>query len=436
MWRILWQRGYTLVLWAALPFVLARLFWRGRSEPGYRRHVGERFGRYRARPKKPVIWIHAVSVGETRAAEPLVRLLAVRHPGSEILITQMTATGRDTAERLFGGMATLAYLPYDYPFAVRRFLAHFRPCLGVLMETEIWFNLVHACGRLGVPLLLANARLSEKSARGYEAVEPLARAALVRLSAVAAQTGNDAKRLERLGARAVEVTGNLKFDVMASAQASVLGAELRRRYGSRKVFLAASTREGEEALLIDALAGQTFGPALVVIVPRHPQRFAEVARLLERRGIAFVRRSDAAGVPAGCGYVLGDSLGEMAAYYASCDLALIGGSLLPFGAQNLIEACAAGVPVLVGPSTYNFAQAAAEAVQCGAALSVASVVEAVAEARRLLADEPARKAMSVAGLAFCAAHRGASERTAAICERLLAAPPAGAGIPSWQERSS
>ena len=436
MWRILWERGYTLILWAALPFVLVRLFWRGRREPGYRRHIAERFGNYRARPHKPVIWVHAVSVGETRAAEPLVRLLAARHPECEMLITQMTATGRDTAERVYGGAATLAYLPYDYPFAVRRFLAHFRPRLGVLMETEIWFNLVHACARSGVPLVLANARLSEKSARGYETVGPLARAALGRLSAVAAQTRADAERLARLGAHGVEVTGNLKFDVAAPADASALAVELRRRYGSCKVFLAASTREGEEELLLDALAGQPLGLALVVIVPRHPQRFAEVARLFERRGIAFVRRSEDAAVPVGCGYVLGDSLGEMAAYYAACDLALIGGSLLPYGAQNLIEACAAGVPVLIGPSTYNFAQAAAEAVQSGAALSVASAVEAVAEARRLLADEAARKTMSVAGLAFCAAHRGASERTAAICERLLTTPPAGAGTPPWQEGSS
>jgi 3-deoxy-D-manno-octulosonic-acid transferase len=414
-----WKWGYTLVLWAALPFVLARLFWRGGREPGYRRHVAERFGSYRARPGKPVIWVHAVSVGETRAAEPLVRLLAASHPECELLITQMTATGRETAERLYGGVATLAYLPYDYPFAVRRFLAHFRPRLGVLMETEIWFNLVSACAASGVPLLLANARLSEKSARGYETVAPLARAALGRLSAVAAQTRADAARLTKLGAHAVEVTGNLKFDVAAPADASTLAAEFRRRYGSRKVFLAASTREGEEALLLDALAGQPIGPALVVIVPRHPQRFAEVARLLESRGIAFVRRSEDAAVPVHCSYLLGDSLGEMAAYYASSDLALIGGSLLPYGAQNLIEACAAGAPVLLGPSSYNFAQAVAEAVQSGAALQVESAVEAVAAARRLLADDAARKAMSAAGLAFCAAHRGASERTAAICERLL-----------------
>jgi 3-deoxy-D-manno-octulosonic-acid transferase len=419
----MWEAGYTLLLWLLLPWVLVRLWWRGRSEPGYRRHIGERFGRYRRRPEKPVIWIHAVSVGETRAAEPLVRLLAARHPEYELLLTQTTATGRETAERLYGTMAHIAYLPYDYPFALRCFLAHFRPHLGVLMETEIWFNLVGVCAGSDVPLLLANARLSEQSARGYAWAGPLARAAFRRLSAVAAQTRADAQRLEQLGARGVEVAGNLKFDVSASPESAMLGAEFRRRYGSRKVFLAASTRDGEEALLLDALRARPLEHALVVIVPRHPQRFSEVARLFEARGFGYLRRSADAVVPENCGYVLGDSLGEMAAYYAACDVALIGGSLLPYGAQNLIEACAAGVPVLVGPSTYNFAQAASEAVASGAALAVADAAGAVAAARRLLAEESARKAMSEAGLAFCAAHRGATERVAAICDRLLKVGP-------------
>ncbi len=418
---MMWQRLYTLAIWLALPFVFVRLWWRGRSEPGYRRNVAERFGSYRSRPHKPVIWIHAVSVGETRAAEPLVRLLAERHPECELLMTQMTATGRETAERLFGGLATLAYLPYDYPFAVRRFIAHFRPRLGVLMETEIWFNLVRACARTGVPVLLANARLSEKSARGYRLVAPLARAALQRMSAVAAQSRADAERLASLGARGVEVTGNLKFDVAAPPGSAELGAEFRRRYGARRVFLAASTREGEEELLLDALQARPLGGALVVIVPRHPQRCADVAQSLERRGLAFVRRSGETPVAPECGYVLGDTLGEMAAYYASSDVALIGGSLLAFGAQNLIEACAAGVPVLIGPSTYNFAQAAEEALARGAALPVADAREAVEAARRLLGDDAARGEMSRAGLAFCAAHRGATQRVAAICERLLEA---------------
>jgi 3-deoxy-D-manno-octulosonic-acid transferase len=415
-----WRRGYTLLLWAMWPLVIARLWWRGRREPGYRRHVAERFGRYRVRPRKPVIWLHAVSVGETRGAEPLVRLLAARHPECEMVLTQMTPTGRQTAERLFGGMATLVYLPYDYPFAVRRFLRHFQPRLGLLMETEIWFNLIHLCARSRVPLMLANARMSEKSAHSYEVAATLTRFALGELSAVAAQSAADAARLEGLGARAVEVTGNLKFDVMPPVEASALAAAFRRRYGSRKVLLAASTREGEEELLLDALDNRPLEDALVVIVPRHPQRFDEVAKLMQRRAIAFVRRSDATPIANDCGYVLGDSLGEMAAYYASSDLALIGGSLLPYGAQNLIEACVAGVPVLIGPSTYNFAQAADEALACGAALRVADATQAVAEARRLLKDETARAGMSAAGLAFCAAHRGAAERIAAICERLLA----------------
>ena len=416
----MWRAGYTLLLWLLLPYVLLRLWWRGLREPLYRRNVGERFGRYRGVPAKPVIWVHAVSVGETRAAEPLVNLLADRHPECELLITQMTATGRETAMSLFGGRAALAYLPYDYPFAVRRFLAHFQPRLGVIMETEIWANLVSQCRASGVPLVLANARLSEKSARGYDRVAPLAREALSCFSAVAAQSEPDAGRLRRLGARGVEVTGNIKFDIAPRESMQSLAAEMRRRFGSRRVVLAASTRDGEEALLLDSLAKRPLAAAIVALVPRHPQRFDKIASLLERRGLAFVRRSDGRVVPPDCGYFLGDSLGEMAAYYAASDVAFIGGSLLPFGAQNLIEACAAGVPALIGPSTYNFAQAAEEAVSAGAALAVRDADELVETVHRLLWDDAARVSMSAAGIAFCAAHRGATARVAAICEGLLA----------------
>src|SRR5215467_5698147 len=206
----MWRAGYRLLLWLALPFVLLRLWWRGRQEPRYRESPGERFGFYRTAPRKPVIWLHAVSLGETRAAEPLLRALQRRHPDCDLLITQMTATGREAAQQLFGGSAHVAWLAYDYPSAVRRFLRHFRPRLGILMETEIWFHLVAECRRLGVPLMLANARMSPKSARGYATVGPLVRAALGSLSAVAAQTAEDAARLRSLGARQVEVTGNLK----------------------------------------------------------------------------------------------------------------------------------------------------------------------------------------------------------------------------------
>jgi 3-deoxy-D-manno-octulosonic-acid transferase len=380
---------------------------------------GERFGFYRTAPAKPVMWLHAVSLGETRAAEPLLRALRDRHPDCDLLITQMTATGREAAQNLLGGSARVAWLPYDYPFAVRRFLLHFRPRLGILMETEIWFHLVAECEHLGVPLMLANARMSARSARGYAMVGPLVRGALRGLSAVAAQTAEDAERLRALGAREVEVTGNLKFDADPGAGSESLATQFRHRFGSRAVLLAASTREGEEELLLDALEQNSLGDALLVIVPRHPQRFESVAQLLASRGLKFIRRSTNAPLAADCGIVLGDSMGEMAAYYRACDLAFVGGSLLPYGGQNLIEACAAGVPVLIGPYTYNFAQAAESAVAAGAAVRVDTAEEMIRVARSILQNIGLRERMGKAGVAFCAAHRGATERTLAICERLL-----------------
>jgi 3-deoxy-D-manno-octulosonic-acid transferase len=415
----MWRAGYRLLLWLALPFALVRLWWRGRQEPLYLENPGERFGYYRTAPGKPVIWLHAVSLGETRAAEPLLRALQSRHPECELLITQMTATGREAARQLFGGSAQVAWLAYDYPSAVRRFLRHFRPRLGILMETEIWFHLVAECERHGVPLILANARMSARSARGYAVVGPLVRDALAGLSAVAAQTAEDADRLRSLGARQIEVTGNLKFDVEPGAGSESLAAQFRQRFGDRAVFLAASTREGEEELLLDALERDPLGDALVVVVPRHPQRFDSVAQLLAARGVKFARRSADQPLDADCKILLGDSMGEMAAYYRACDVALVGGSLLAYGGQNLIEACAAGVPVLVGPYTYNFAQAAESAVAAGAALRVASAEDAVARARSLLGDRGLRERMGKAGIAFCAAHRGATRRMLAVCERLI-----------------
>jgi 3-deoxy-D-manno-octulosonic-acid transferase len=410
---------YNVALHLALPYIPLRLWWRGRKEPAYRQHLGQRFGRYAARPPQPVIWVHAVSLGETRAAQPLVNALRARYPDHALLVTHMTATGREAATNLYGEFATLAFLPYDLPWAVRRFVAHFRPRLGIVMETELWPNLLRECRSAGVPVLLANARLSEKSAAGYRRIGSLARAALADLAAVAAQTEADAARLAALGARDVAVTGNLKFDSTVPPELVARGRELRRLFGERPVLLAASTREGEEALILDALARAPLAGALTVIVPRHPQRFDEVAGLLRSRGLAFGRRSEARPVPAAAAFALGDSMGEMTAYYAAADVAFIGGSLLPYGAQNLIEACAVGAPVLIGPSTYNFAQAAAEAAAAGAVVQIADADELVREAGRLLADRTARERMGEAGRHFCAAHRGATGRTMAIVERLL-----------------
>jgi len=414
---------YDLALLLVAPFLPLRLWWRGRREPGYRRHVGERFGRYAsplAASDAPLVWVHAVSLGETRAAYPLVRALEERFPGHRLLVTQMTATGREAAENLYGDRALIAFLPYDFPWAVRRFLARFRPRVGIVMETEVWPNLLRECRRAGVPVLLANARLSERSARGYARVASLAREAFGDIALVGAQAAADAERFRALGAPRVEITGNLKFDVTLAPGLVARGRAWRERWGPRPVLLLASSRDGEEALMLDAVARRAL-PAgtLLVIVPRHPQRFDAVAALLDRRGVRYSRRSAEAALPEGTDVLLGDSLGEMTAYYSACDVAMIGGSLLPFGSQNLIEACAAGAAVLLGPSTFNFAQAAELAIAAGAAMQVADADAAIEAARLLLEDRERREAMAAAGLRFTAAHGGATGRTLALVERLL-----------------
>ena len=402
---------YTLLLYLLLPYILLRLAWRSLRQRAYLAGIGERFGYYGAAPREPLIWVHAVSVGETRAAEPLVRALAERHPGHRVLLTHMTPTGRETGVALFGDSVARCYLPYDYPGAVARFLRHFRPRAGLLMETEVWPNLIHACRDRGVPLHLVNARLSEKSYSGYQRFPRLARESLAALSAVAAQSADDARRFAALGAIAPHVTGSVKFDIAPPREQLELGRAWRRGYGERRpVLLAASTREGEEPLLLDALAGVDVPGLLAVIVPRHPQRFDEVARLLAARGMRFQRRSESSAVAQDTRVVLGDSMGEMFAYYAACDVAFIGGSLVPVGGQNLIEACAAGKPVLIGPSTYNFAEAAELALRAGAAVQVRDSAALARVAERLLRDPAAAQRMGEAGLAFCAAHRGATQR--------------------------
>ncbi|MBC7768827.1 MAG: 3-deoxy-D-manno-octulosonic acid transferase, partial [Phycisphaerales bacterium] len=245
--------GYTLLLWALLPFALIRLVWRARRQPDYLRHFAERFGFYGERPGRPVIWLHAVSVGETRAAEPLIEALRREYPDHRVLITHMTPTGRETGAALYGDDVSRCYLPYDFPFAVRRFLDHFRPEVGALMETEIWFNLIHECRARGTPIYLVNARLSQRSAAKYARFPDVVRNGLQQLTAIAAQTRDDARRLESLGAAEVRVCGNLKFDIDPPAEKLALGRQWRTSHGARPVLLAASTRDGEEALLLDAL---------------------------------------------------------------------------------------------------------------------------------------------------------------------------------------
>ena len=404
---------YALAWIVATPLVVLRLAWRGRRQRGYLENVGQRFGSYREPARGPYVWVHAVSVGETRAAAPLVEALRARYPGHRILLTHMTPTGLATGREIFGDSVERAWLPYDLKFAVRRFLRHYRPTVGVIMETEIWPRLLDEAKRAGVPVVLANARLSQRSARRYARAPALARWALSNFAGVAAQTADDAARLAALGARDPAVLGNVKFDLAVPEAMVELGSRFRARVGERLVWVAASTREGEEALLLDAFAASGARPrVLLMIVPRHPQRFDEVARLAAERGFEVARRSDERDVAASARVVVGDSMGEMLAYYAAADLAIIGGSFLDFGGQNLIEACALGRPVIVGPSTYNFAEAAKGAVAAGAAVRVADAAQAMREANALSDDAARRESMGAKGLAFVASHRGAVERLA------------------------
>lgn len=408
--------AYSLLLYLITPLIWLRLLWRGRKQPEYLQHLGERYGFYRQSVPAKLIWVHAVSVGETRAAQPLIEGLRARWPEHRILLTGMTPTGRAAGLEVYGDKVIQAYLPYDYPGAVARFLRHFSPAFGVLMETEIWPNLLTGAKQQGVPVVLANARLSVRSARGYGRFSGLVGPAFASLSGVAAQTRGDAERIIALGATTVEVCGNLKFDVTPPADKIALGQAWRQAVGQRPVWLAASTREGEELLVLEAWRRVAIPRALLVLVPRHPQRFDEVADLLKQQGARSSRRST--GLPTPDTQIwLGDSMGEMAAYFTLADLSFVGGSLLPLGGQNLIEAAACGCPVIVGPHTFNFLQATEDAIAAGAAQRVENPEMLGAAVERLLSGPAELAAMRAAASEFACAHQGAAERMLGLIER-------------------
>ncbi len=413
---------YSALWYLAVPLIGLRLAWRARRQPEYLQHVGERFGRYPTSMVGPLIWLHAVSVGETRASAPLVHALLDAHPDCSLLLTHMTPTGRATAAEIFanlGPRVQSAYLPYDFPWAVARFLHHFRPRIGVLMETELWPNLVEGCRRTGTPLAMVNARLSERSARGYRRAGSLARDAFGHLAAIGAQTEADGRRLTTLGARWLQVTGNIKFDITPPEAMLALGETFRNRIGPRQILLAASTREGEEGPLLEAFASQCPPEALLVLVPRHPQRFDEVARLVGRSGLKLQRRSSNEPVMADTRVWLGDSMGEMYAYYAAADTALIGGSWEKLGGQNPIEATAVGCPVVVGPHTFNFKAVCEQAIEAGAALRANNLEDGLKLALEIIHSPARRTTMGEAGRDFARSHRGATTRTLALLAPLL-----------------
>jgi 3-deoxy-D-manno-octulosonic-acid transferase len=435
---------YSVAMWCAQPFLRRKLRRRALAEPGYARDVPERFGHYAppmdgllghstTGPMGHFVWVHAVSLGETRAGAILLAELRRQLPGMRLLLTHGTATGRAEGEKLLQPGDVQVWQPWDTPGAVRRFLCKFRPAIGVLMETEVWPNMVAGCRAAGVPLVLANARLNERSLRKAQRVAPLARPAFGGLAAAWAQTEDDARRLRALGTPVGGVFGNLKFDVVPDAAQLARGRAWRAGAG-RPVVLLASSREGEEALWLDVLGQKSpqaqlsvapdaienvanyppsAGAVQWLIVPRHPQRFDEVHQLIASAGLTVSRRSSwSAEGPTQADVWLGDSLGEMAQYYGLAHVAMLGGSFAPLGGQNLIEAAACGCPVVMGPHTFNFAEAAELAASAGAAERVADMPAGVAAAQALASDATARADASERSTAFAAAHRGAALATA------------------------
>ncbi|HEY8880582.1 MAG TPA: 3-deoxy-D-manno-octulosonic acid transferase [Roseateles sp.] len=412
--------GLALALYAAAlrlltPFYLLRLWRRGAQEALYRHALGERLGFYKTATEPGRLWIHAVSLGETRAASALVTALREREPALRLLLTHSTATGREAGQALLRDGDAQAWLPYDTPGAVRRFLRHWRPRLGVLMETEVWPTLQREAGKAGLPMVLANARLSEKSLRQGQRLGALMRPAARRMTLALAQTQADAARIRLMGTARVEVAGNLKYDIAVDPTLIARGQAWARQLG-RPVLMLAVSREGEEKALLDEWVKQPSPRPLLAIVPRHPQRFDEIAALIESAGLKLARRSSWGDGPPDQALTadvwLGDSMREMPLYYGLASGALLGGSFEPLGGQNLIEAAACGCPVLAGPHTFNFAEAAELAIQAGAARRCADLADAVSRGLALCADASGRDAMSRAALAFAAAHRGAARRMA------------------------
>lgn len=414
--------AYSVLAWAAQPMLKRKLRRRAQAEPGYAQAVPERFGCYSPRDlghdgQGQWVWVHAVSLGETRAAALLIKALRTAMPGMRLLLTNGTATGREEGAKLLQPGDLQVWQPWDSRKAVQRFVRQFQPAVGVLMETEVWPNLVMACRKAQVPLVVANARLNTKSQTGAQRWPALFLPVYSALHAVWAQTEEDAQRLRSLGAPVHAVLGNLKFDVEPDSVLSAQGAAWRAA-SSKPVVIVASSREGEEAQWVAQWAGRQFhgvaGQCQWLIVPRHPQRFDEVHRMLEQAGLRVSRRSQwsIGQPPADVDVWLGDSVGEMPAYYAAADIGLLGGSFEPLGGQNLIEAAACGCPMVLGPHTFNFAQASQTACEVGAAFRVLDMEQGVQLATALARDAEGLARARQAALAFAQTHRGAAQATA------------------------
>ena len=399
---------YSVLWYLLLPLTLIKCLY----HKSYRPYWRERYGCYvdtSYQHNLPVIWLHCVSVGETQAATPLIEKLLHQYPQHQILLTHTTPTGRALSEKKFSDKVIRAYMPYDAPDIVQRFLDHFKPCIGVLIETEIWFNLIHYCKMRHIPLLLLSARLSTQSAMGYRILGNFAYHAMKSLSLIAVQSEYDQARFHKLGVRQTKIMGNLKFDVTPPVTID----NLRQHIGQRKVWLCASTRQGEEELILDALANLSDKTALLILVPRHPERFDTVEKLLRKRGICFALRShltEKIMLDKNCSVLLGDSMGEMFYYLAASDVAFIGGSLLPLGGQSPIDALALGKPVLMGPHYSNFTAIVKSAIHMGCIQQVSTAKELSKQVDYLFSHPDACKNMATQAKIFCKQHQGATQR--------------------------
>ena len=409
---------YTALFYLGLPLVAIRLWLRARKAPAYAKRIGERFSYAMPALQPGGIWVHAVSVGESIAAAPMIRALLQRYPQLPITVTCMTPTGSERIQALFAGEPRIqhCYLPYDLPCAAARFLDRAQPKLAVIMETELWPNHIHQCAKRGIPVALANGRLSERSARGYGRLRKLTAPMLAEMSLFAVQTEAEARRFRDLGARAetVEVTGSIKFDLTIDPQLLQRANELRGQWQAleRPVWIAASTHEGEDEVVLDAhrrlLAN--YPNALLILVPRHPERFNAVFELCQREGFATVRRSTGANVEANTSVLLGDTMGELLFLYALADSAFVGGSLVPNGGHNLLEPAALAKPVLSGPHLFNFLDIAAQLREAGALAEVDDAEGLAVEVQRLFELPRDAQRMAEAGLAVMRRNQGALQR--------------------------
>ena len=405
---------YSLLVYFLLPFTVFKLIYRGFKQPDYLKHWDERYGFYSLSTKKvwakrKTLWIHAVSVGETKAAIPFIQLFLKKYPHHHLLITHGTPTGRATSIDIKHTRITRIYLPFDTVDATQRFLNTFKPELGFLLETELWFNLIHQAHQKSIPLYLVNARLSEKSFQLYKKISLLIKPSLQELKGVLAQTSSDAKRFESLGAKAVEVMGNLKFDVTPPRDINKKSATLKKHLHlkNQSVLLIASSRQDEEEMILQSLLKLPIKNLITIFVPRHPQRFKEVELMLKKYRVSFIKRSDKKIKVNPYQFILGDSMGEMYSYYNLANIALMGGTILPYGGQNLIESMAMNVPVILGPHTYNFHDVSNEAIRLGAATRIQTLDQLEKVLPQMLQSSSQLK-MKKACLEMMRAHQGAT----------------------------